>query len=109
MTFHFQRTVATKALYGEFVPPRWVSRMRPSAMKLTEPNVIRCRRCGRYPDQSIGIRGEWIEEPVTLCTGCQDRVAFQGARHGLNFEDAITQYAIQAGSHADRERLWRRR
>jgi len=66
--------------------------MQPSSMKLTDSQALRCRRCGRWPDQSIGIRGDWICDPVKLCPGCYERMVFKAVHRGLTEHTAIMHF-----------------
>jgi hypothetical protein len=79
--------------------------MEPSAMKHRRADDLRCARCGRWPDQPIGVSADWLREPVPLCGGCWQRVEYAARRLGHDAD-----IAAEAQRWPTRGRsAWRRR
>jgi hypothetical protein len=86
-----KRTPATTRIFGDWNPGIWVPQ-EPSEMKHDAREDLRCSRCGVWPDQYTGIRGDWLISPMRLCPGCYDRIEFRSVRDGVTLEEAATRW-----------------
>jgi hypothetical protein len=73
-------------------PARWLWRMRASDLKAAEAEDSRCVRCGRWPDQNTGVRGDWLIQPLTLCPGCHQRVEWRLQSRGDSLHELAARW-----------------
>ena len=85
-------TAATIRIFGNWTPPRCLRRVKPSDMKLTAEQDSRCARCGVWPDQNVGVTGDWLIAPTRLCPSCHARVEFNAVRSRVELEKAATRW-----------------
>jgi hypothetical protein len=88
-------TSATREQFGDWIPGRWRTRMRPSDMKFSGGRERRYRRCARWPDQEIGIGGDRVVEPIRVCPGCWERMRFRAVQPGQTTEEDILWFVMR--------------